>query len=688
MDPAAPRRALVTGITGQDGSYLAEFLLEQGYDVVGMVRRTSTVTFDRIAHIQDRVTLVQADLLDEVSLIHLLSEHRPAEVYNLAAQSFVPTSWVQPVFTGEATALGVTRMLDAIRIVDPTIRFYQASSSEMFGKVQEVPQRETTPFYPRSPYGVAKVYGHWITVNYRESYGMFAVSGILFNHECISEHTPLVLRRGCTIEVARPIDFLTLERQGPGTQHFDVPGLEVWDGRDWTQVTAITATRRRATDPDHTLRLVQARGGIVEVTAHHRMIARSQAESVAVANGHGVSAPKIDAYQIVPARAVRPGDELAIAERLPAPPGWTVLTAELAELLGLLTADGYVAVEKKIVFTNNDPELRRRVANLWHRLFMGEARESIGQSGWNPEREVHQLSLTGGNTLRRWLRGQLYTSDGFKRVPPLVLNASLALQRAYLDGHYAGDGLKRGKGLSVKTNSAVLAQGLAWLYANQGQLSSVYAEQRGGRTYFQLNIPSAGGFGRTGQHLRGDPAEVRRVDAVEAPEEWLFDLETESGVFMAGVGRVVVHNSPRRGLEFVTHKVTDAAARIALGLAHELRLGNLDSRRDWGWAPDYVRAMWRMLQADGPDDYVVATGETHSVAEFCEAAFDHVDLDWREHVVQDERFMRPAEVDLLVGDASKARDALGWAPRVPFEEMVRRMVDADLEKLAREREQA
>ncbi|MGC8839573.1 MAG: GDP-mannose 4,6-dehydratase [Anaerolineae bacterium] len=316
------RRALITGVTGQDGSYLAEFLLEKGYEVIGMVRRTSTVNFDRIRHIQNDITLVQGDLLDQISLIDILREYRPHEVYNLAAQSFVPTSFKQPVLTGEFTALGVTRILDAIRLVDPTIRFYQASSSEMFGKVREVPQNEHTPFYPRSPYGVAKVYGHWITVNYRESYGLFACSGILFNHE-----------------------------------------------------------------------------------------------------------------------------------------------------------------------------------------------------------------------------------------------------------------------------------------------------------------------------------------------------------------------SPRRGLEFVTRKVTHGAARIKLGLADELRLGNLDARRDWGYAVDYVRAMWLMLQQDEPDDYVIATGETHSVRELCEVAFSYLGLDYRDYVKVDPRFFRPAEVDLLVGDASKARAKLGWAPTVTFEELIHLMVDADMKLL-------
>jgi GDPmannose 4,6-dehydratase len=315
------RTALITGITGQDGSYLADFLLEKGYRVVGVVRRSSTTPYERIAHLIDRIELVSADLLDQHSLVEAMAAVAPDEVYNLAAQSFVQASWTQPVLTGEFTALGVTRMLEAVRKAAPAARFYQASSSEMFGKVVETPQRESTPFYPRSPYGVAKVYGHWITVNYRESYNMYAVSGILFNHE-----------------------------------------------------------------------------------------------------------------------------------------------------------------------------------------------------------------------------------------------------------------------------------------------------------------------------------------------------------------------SPRRGLEFVTRKVTDGAARISLGLERELKMGTLDARRDWGFALDYVDAMWRMLQRDTPDDYVIGTGRTWSVRELCETAFQCVGLDYRDYVVLDQRFVRPAEVDLLVADPSRARDELGWEPTVSFQDLVRMMVEADLER--------
>jgi GDPmannose 4,6-dehydratase len=315
--------ALITGITGQDGSYLAELLLEKGYEVHGMVRRSSTENFERIAHLVDRIGLVQADLLDPTSLVEAVENTRPTEIYNLGAQSFIPTSWNQPVLTAEFTAVGVTRLLEAIRRVDPDIRFYQASSSEMFGKVREVPQNEQTPFYPRSPYGVAKVYGHFITINYRESYGLFAVSGILFNHE-----------------------------------------------------------------------------------------------------------------------------------------------------------------------------------------------------------------------------------------------------------------------------------------------------------------------------------------------------------------------SPRRGLEFSTRKISDAAARIKLGLADELRLGNLDAKRDWGYAGDYVEGMWMMLQQDEPEDFVLATGEAHSVQEFVDIAFEYAGLEQGRHVKTDPEFLRPAEVDHLVGDASKAREKLGWEPKLLFRELVEMMVEADIERLS------
>ena len=657
------KRALITGITGQDGSYLAELLLDKGYEVHGMVRRSSTETFQRLEQIRDDLVLHTGDLLDQRSLTDVLRDCEPAEVYNLAAMSFVAASWNQPVLTAEFSGVGVTRMLEAMREVVPEARFYQASSSEMFGKVREVPQNEATPFYPRSPYGVAKAYGHHITVNYRESYGLYACSGILFNHECVAASTPLVVRENGTISVQAVEDLVPLLRKGPSSQTFEPSGLlEVWDGESWSEVRAVTATRRRTRDPDHVMLRIEARGGVVEATSHHRMLDEDRV--------------------ITPARAVEEGQLLAIAEEMGDTPAWTALEEKMAELLGLLAADGFMSSDGRTVqFTNNDGALRARAAQLWSQVFLGSSREAAGVSGFDSSREVMHVYLQGAPQVGPWLRSQLYTRTGHKQVPPLVLNAGSDAVDAFLDGYYAGDGLKAGKGASVKTNSPVLAQGLYWLYAARGQRASVYAEERGGRVYYQLNLPSLARVGAKGQHLRKQPAEVRRVvDGGES--EWVFDLETESGVFCAGVGSLVVHNSQRRGLEFVTRKVTHGAAAIKLGLRDELLLGNLDAARDWGYAKDYVEAMWLMLQQDEPDDYVVATGETHSVRELVEVAFGHLGLDPRQYVRQDPRFMRPAEVDHLVGDYSKAREKLGWEPRTSFDELVRLMVDHDLELLA------
>jgi GDPmannose 4,6-dehydratase len=627
-----------------------------------MVRRSSTETFQRLAGFRDSVTLHTGDLLDQRSLVDVLRECEPGEIYNLAAMSFVAASWSQPVLTAEFTATGVTRMLEAMREVVPEARFYQASSSEMFGKVREVPQRETTPFYPRSPYGVAKTYGHFITVNYRESYDLFACSGILFNHECVTANLPLMVRENGVQAVRTPADLVPLRLKGPSIQTFEPEGLlEVWDGEEWTLVRGITATRRREGDPDHRLLSIQARGGVVEATAHHRMLDADHDE--------------------LRADALEEGDRVALCAEFPEPPIWTVVTEEMAEFLGLMVADGWVErAAKRACFTNNDGQLRGRVAELWARLFVGTSREWEGKSGFNPDARVGKLDLTGAIGARAWLREQLYTKTGHKQVPPLVLNAHTEIWEAFLSGYYAGDGLKKGKGMSVKTNSPVLAQGLCWMYHWLDQPASVYVEQRAGRAYYQLNL-AAVQVGTKGAHLRKDPAEIMRIGEPVEDSEFVFDLETESGVLCAGVGRVLVHNSERRGLEFVTRKVTHGVAAIKLGLASELALGNLDAERDWGYAKDYVEAMRLMLQQDEPDDYVIATGQANSVRRLVEVAFEHVGLDPGPHVKMDPRFLRPAEVEHLVGDAAKAREKLGWAPRTSFEEMVRLMVDSDLELL-------
>jgi GDPmannose 4,6-dehydratase len=680
------KRALITGITGQDGAYLAEFLLEQGYEVHGIKRRASSFNTDRIDHLYRdphepgrRMILHYGDLTDATNLIRVVQEVRPQEIYNLAAQSHVAVSFETAEYTANADALGTLRLLEAIRIcgLGDSTKFYQAATSEMFGKVSESPQRETTPFYPRSPYAAAKVYAYWITVNYRESYGLFACNGILFNHECVAIDTPLVIRTQGAVDVVTPDELVPLRRKGPNVQHFEPPDLDVWDGTAWTAVRAITATKRRNDSSDHVLLAVQARAGIVNCTAHHALLRPDG--------------------QLVSAGSVREGDSLLLAEAMPPSPAWTVLTAEMAEFLGLMTADGYVPEADRCTaqFTNNDEGLQNRVAELWSRLFLGAARVARGTSGFG-RNGVTQGYLSGaGPTTVRWLREQIYAKTGHKRVPPLVLNTTTELQAAFLRGYYAGDGLKAGNGDSVKTNSTLLAQGLCWLFANQGRRASTYLEQRDGRNFYQLNLATTMPLGEKGQHLRKPPGELRRITpATPEDDEWVFDLETESQKFMAGVGRLVVHNSPVRGETFVTRKITRGLARIKAGLDECLYLGNLDALRDWGHARDYVRAQWLMLQQPTPEDYVIASGEQHSVRDFVAAAAAELDLPLRwagsgldEHAIDiktgraivrvDPRYFRPAEVDSLLGDASKARRQLGWSPQVTFPDLVREMVEAD-----------
>ena len=658
------RTALITGITGQDGSYLAELLLQKGYEVVGVARRSSTVTFERIAHLQDDVEIVFGDLLDQYSMIKLLEDHQPQEVYNLAAQSFVPTSFDQPVLTGETTGLGVTRVLDAIRVVNPEIRFYQASSSEMFGKVQEVPQTEKTPLYPRSPYGVAKVYGHWITINYRESYDLHASSGILFNHESVPGRTPVVVRQNGLIDITSIAELVpTPDEGGPGARvTLAGGGFEVWDGSRFVECSARTAHWWEGDSV-----VVHGRGGVVQSTPDHVVFTERG---------------ELEAQRIVE------GDRLVLADD-PDHTFGTVLTSDEAWLLGILAADGWVArpgsnTGAKARVTNSDDSILAQTASTWERVTGGNARKWAGAPSAFSDRSITAVDLTGAPAYCRLLRAELYDATGAKRVPKRILNATPELQREFLAGYNLGDGLKAGHGTdlfkSFRTTSDVLAAGLVWLArVALGRRVTTYRQPGalGGGHSWLLNLSSGGDHGNKRAHLRKPLDEVRRVDR-EAYEGWMYDLATETERFAAGVGFVTVHNSPRRGHEFLPRKVSYNVAKIALGMQDELRLGNLDARRDWGFAGDYVEAMWLMLQQDEPDDYVVSTGETHEVRELVQLAFEHVGKDYEDHVVVDERFYRPAEVDLLIGDATKAREKLGWEPKTSFPELVRMMVDADI----------
>jgi GDPmannose 4,6-dehydratase len=382
------------------------------------------------------------------------------------------------------------------------------------------------------------------------------------------------------------------------------------------------------------------------------------------------------------------GDRLRLSEQ---PPHTllTVLTEDEAWLLGIMAAEGWIAADRgKGRITCQDDAVLAAAAACWERVTGGTATKSAGAKSAFSDNRTPSLSLNGAPAYLRMIRGELYNPDGKKRVPKRILNAAPHLQEAFLDGYNQGDGLRVGHGVdpfkAFRTTSPTLAAGLVWLARTAlGRRVSVYQQPGalGGGDSFLINLSSGMTVGNKGAHLRKPQDEVRAVEH-RPYRGWMCDLATETGRFSAGVGFVTVHNSPRRGLEFVTRKISHTVAQIHLGQANELRLGNLEAQRDWGFAGDYVEAMWLMLQQGEPDDYVVATGETHSVREFCELAFSHVGLDYQDYVVQDERFMRPAEVDLLVGDPAKAQAALGWKPRTAFADLVRMMVDADVALLS------
>jgi GDPmannose 4,6-dehydratase len=600
----------------------------------------------------------------------IVADFHPTEIYNLAAQSFVPTSFTQPVLTGEFTALGVTRVLEAIRAVDSGIRFYQASSSEMFGKVQSVPQDESTPFYPRSPYGVAKLYGHWITVNYRESYSMYAVSGILFNHESVPGNTPLIVRRDNVIDIVSIDEIVRVREMGARYQDVAIDGLEVWDGSSFVRVLGGSAYKHRPVVENKRVRRIEARCGSVTTTSNHVVFLRDEERSAG-----GVSA----------------GDRM-LQGALPEAPCFTTLSLETAWMLGAFVGDGSVSRRAggytRGTFTNADSRLRTYFADCWQRVTCGSTAYSATTSGFTGE-VVGALALDGAQTYLEWLRRECYTDSSHKRVPRVVLNAGPEIWRAFLAGYNATDGRKAGRSKypykNFKTNSPVLAMGLWWMSKHAlGQETILNVDagpaHRPG-PFYSIDLRAPNVVGNKVAHLGRDRSEVKRV--VEQPhfEGWLYDITTESGRFAAGVGALVIHNSPRRGKEFVTRKISDGVARIKLGLAKELRLGNLDAQRDWGFAGDYVRAMWLMLQQARPDDYVVSTGRTHYVRDFVRLAFESVGLDYEQFVVVDPRFYRPAEVDLLIGDPAKAKRVLEWEPKVTFEDLVERMVAADLDRL-------
>lgn len=649
------RNALITGITGQDGSYLAELLLDKGYQVHGIIRRSSSFNTGRIDHIFDRLHLHHGDLSDSSSVSRLLHKIAPDEIYHLGAQSHVRVSFDAPEYTADITGLGTVRLLEAIRESGAKPRFYQASSSEMFGKVQEIPQCETTPFYPRSPYGCAKVFAYWTTVNYRESYGLHASNGILFNHECMTEETPIIFRKNDWIDIAE-IQELVPHRANPqhGKKYQSLPkNLEIWDGGQWSRVTAATATWNAG---EKEIFRVNARGGLYCATGDHKSFLEGRVE--------------------VDTRCLAPGDQLQL---FPLPPttGEASLTAEEAEFLGLMVGDGFICPDGGSArFTNLDEKLLCRAEDLFLKLTGGKSRPDFSKvSGFTPGKVIPSLEFSGAISHFKLWRAETYNERGRKKIPKRVLNAPLSVQLAFLKGYNAADGLKsktcKSEFKCWVTNSSVLAAGLWFLGQAQGWRIALNWDSRG---YYRMNVGEA--YPKRGKHFLRPLSEIKNIKKIDH-RGWLFDLATESGTFSAGVGQTWVHNSPRRGETFVTRKITRAIGRILAGLQDHLYLGNLDAKRDWGFAKEYVEAMWLMLQQDRPDDYTIATGETHSVREFLDEAFSYVGLDWQKYVIIDPKYFRPTEVDLLIGDPSKAKRQLGWEPKTTFKQLVRLMVDHD-----------
>lgn len=692
------KTALITGVTGMDGSYLAEFLLEKGYEVHGIVRRSSSFNRERIEHLhayenshRDNLYLHYGDMADSSNLSRIVREVLPDEIYHLAAQSHVKISFDIPEYTADVDGVGTLRLLEAVRSFNESAKFYNASTSELFGKAKEFPQTEQTPFYPRSPYGVAKLYSHWIVCNYREAYDLFACNGLLFNHECITSNIPIIINIDGLVDVI-PIEELVPHRENLyHSIKFTTPikdskikyknrrhKLYIWDGGRWAKIKTMTATgniKSIRRPPPKKIISVVSRGGYYECTPKHISFLENEKEIET--------------------------QNLAIGDRLelkPFPPliERISMTNDECEFLGMIVADGYVK-NSSIQFTKNDDKLRNRVNELWMKITGGTCKEVVGTSGFS-ENDIYHTILKGNTEYIRLIRNELYTKKKSKRIPLRVLNTNKKNILSFLQGYNRCDGLKAGRQKtefkSFSSESSVLSLGLWYLINKCLELRiTLHPEFKNDKVYYHLNINSDNNV--LGQHLKKPLNEVKKLIKSNY-NGWLFDLETDSGTFSAGVGLTWIHNSPRRGENFVTRKITLSIANILVGKQKKLYLGNLNAKRDWGYAKDYVRAMFLMLQQKRPEDYVIATGEAHSIREFVELAFNEVNIPikWEEKGIKEKginantgkvlievsaKYFRPAEVEYLLGDASKARKQLGWKPETSFKELVKIMVKADLD---------
>lgn len=682
------KKAFITGITGQDGSYLAEFLLEKGYEVAGFVRSSSTGHLGNVEHLKSEVRFFRGSLDDERSIEAAISEFGPDEIYNLGAEAAPADSFKRKVYTSDINALGPLRVFEAALRLQKSghpVKIYQASTSEMYGAPKQIPQDEDTPFVPNNPYGVAKLFAHHNGRILRDgAEKMFICCGILFNHECLTSQTPLMIKSKNGLIDIIAIEELVPHREDPlkGTKYTTttIEGIQVWDGSRWAKIKTMTATwNNTKTENDKEVFTLVSRGGYYEATADHISFLQGGKE--------------------IKTSEVKAGDKLEL-KQLPDETEKIVLTLEEAEFLGMMVADGYINADGHARLVNSDSGIRERIKAIWEKISGGTARDDQHPSDFNLTKMIPSVELTGNRSYLRYIHAQIYNEKLFKRVPNRIINADKETMLAFLRGYNLCDGLKSGRQKtefkSFTTNSPVLAQGLWYLVDKAlGLRVTIHPEKREEKIYFHLNINSDNKTLK-GKHLAKDINGVKKVERLNY-DGWLFDLETDSGTFSAGIGLTWVHNSPRRGMQYVTRKVSVGVACIVNKVRNaplneagvsivtkdwKLEMGSLDPKRDWGYAKEYVRAMWLMLQQDKPDNFVIATGETHSIEELLETAFSHVSLNWKDHVTVNPAFVRPLETGPLWGNPAKAKKVLGWEPKIKFKELVKMMVDSDLAKFS------
>ena len=662
------KKALITGITGQDGSYLAELLLSKAYEVHGIIRRASTFNTGRIGHIyvdphskKARLFLHYGDISDAEQINNIIFNIKPDEVYHLAAQSHVRVSFDIPEYTGNITALGTTRILEAIRRSGRKIKFYQASSSEMFGSALP-PQSETTSFQPQSPYACAKLYAYWLTKNYRDGYNMFACNGILFNHESLPKNSPVILKVSGLIDVV-PIEELFHK----GEKHLyegikdEYKNQLIWAGKRWTKIINGTAY----IDKKKKLNFIQTREACVELTDGHCLFDENNRE--------------------IKAENVKTKGKLYKAELPKAKDELNDIDVDLAYFIGYMVGDGHINKDGGIRITGTNKREIFRVGKIVLNKYGWTYRlKTWGVGRWSGcINKVWQLDVNNDAEWGLWLRKHIYTSSKEKKVPKFILNNNIKIKAAFFSGYYDADGRMGGhesyqyKGWTTK--SAVLNLGLILLINElTGQKAKTKMEYRDGCRYYYTQLRSLKSTNK-GKHLLKDLNEVIRIERISNfTEKAFFDLQTESGTFATGANLVKVHNSPRRGETFVSRKITRAVVNILKEKQDKLYLGNLSAKRDWGYAPEYTEMMWLILQQDKPDDYVIGTGESHSVKELVEEAFSYVGLKWKKYVSIDPRYFRPTEVNNLIADIKKVKKVFKWQPKVNFQDLIKIMIDADM----------